>query len=174
MIKILQTTFWNAFWGFDVVYRLLNQIFGGSNWQQINTGWVNGLVPNKRQTLNSINDYIDAIWRHWAPMVWYQITQMQLFCTFNARMVSIVLTIPSSTGLTLGLRPANERRRYFVTTSFIGWKHAWISPEVRYQQCHTEPWLLEGWYVYVSIYLCLWSWSKHRSYWSAWISIHIE
>ena len=26
-------------------------------------------------------------------------------------------------GLILGLRPANERRRYFVTTSFIGWPH---------------------------------------------------
>ena len=27
----------------------------------------------------------------------------------------------SYTGLILGLRPANERRRYFVTTSLIGW-----------------------------------------------------
>ena len=26
-------------------------------------------------------------------------------------------------GLILGLRPANERRRYFVTTSLIGWAH---------------------------------------------------
>ena len=26
-----------------------------------------------------------------------------------------------NTGLILGLRPANERRRYFVTTSLIGW-----------------------------------------------------
>ena len=26
------------------------------------------------------------------------------------------------TGLVLGLRPANERRRYFVTTSLIGWE----------------------------------------------------
>ena len=25
------------------------------------------------------------------------------------------------TGLILGLHPANERRRYFVTTSLIGW-----------------------------------------------------
>ena len=28
------------------------------------------------------------------------------------------------TGLILGLRPANERRRYFVTTSLIGWVQA--------------------------------------------------
>ena len=29
-----------------------------------------------------------------------------------------------STGLILGLRPSNERRRYFVTTSLIGWAQA--------------------------------------------------
>ena len=28
------------------------------------------------------------------------------------------------TGLILGLRQANERRRYFVTTSLIGWVQA--------------------------------------------------
>ena len=27
-------------------------------------------------------------------------------------------------GLILGLHPANERRNYFVTTSFIGWAQA--------------------------------------------------
>ena len=30
----------------------------------------------------------------------------------------------SMKGLILGLRPANERRRYFVTTSLIGWAQA--------------------------------------------------
>ena len=30
----------------------------------------------------------------------------------------------SNTGLILGLRPANERRRYFVTTSLIDWAQA--------------------------------------------------
>ena len=29
-----------------------------------------------------------------------------------------------STGLILGLRPTNERQRYFVTTSLIGWTQA--------------------------------------------------
>ena len=33
-----------------------------------------------------------------------------------------------NTGLTLGLRPANERRRYFVTTSLIGWTQALNHP----------------------------------------------
>ena len=32
------------------------------------------------------------------------------------------------TGLTLGLCPANERRRYFVTTSLIGWAQTWHQP----------------------------------------------
>ena len=30
----------------------------------------------------------------------------------------------SNSGLILGLRPANERRRYFVTTSLNGWAQA--------------------------------------------------
>ena len=34
----------------------------------------------------------------------------------------------SCAGRILGLRPANERRRYFVTTSLIGWAQAWIQP----------------------------------------------
>ena len=32
------------------------------------------------------------------------------------------------TGLILGLRPANERRRYKVTTSLIGWAQTWNQP----------------------------------------------
>ena len=31
-------------------------------------------------------------------------------------------------GLILGLRPANERRRYFVTASLIGWAQTWNQP----------------------------------------------
>ena len=31
---------------------------------------------------------------------------------------------PVVSGMILGLRPANERRRYFVTTSLIGWGQA--------------------------------------------------
>ena len=37
-------------------------------------------------------------------------------------------------GLILGLRPANERRRYSVTTSLIGWAQAWNQSCV----CSTE------------------------------------
>ena len=34
------------------------------------------------------------------------------------------VTMIGDTGMILGLRPANERRRYFVTTSLIGWAQA--------------------------------------------------
>ena len=37
-------------------------------------------------------------------------------------------------GLILGLRPANERRRYFVPTSLIGWAQAWNQPWVYIRQ----------------------------------------
>ena len=39
--------------------------------------------------------------------------------TTSALMSSVLKQ--SYTGLTLGLRPANERRRYTVTPSLIGW-----------------------------------------------------
>ena len=32
------------------------------------------------------------------------------------------------TGLIFGLHPANERWRYFVTTSLIGWMQVWNQP----------------------------------------------
>ena len=43
----------------------------------------------------------------------------------NCRKLLVVwVTSHVGTGLILGLRPANERRRYFVTTSLIGWAQA--------------------------------------------------
>ena len=41
-------------------------------------------------------------------------------------------------GLILGLRPANERRRYFVTTSLIGWEQAWFIVDDRFNTFYTE------------------------------------
>ena len=32
-----------------------------------------------------------------------------------------MIRVHNKPGLILGLRPANERQRYFVTTSLIGW-----------------------------------------------------
>ena len=39
-------------------------------------------------------------------------------CTFQGQIAELIL----------GLRLANERRRYFVTTSLIGWTQTWNQP----------------------------------------------
>ena len=43
-----------------------------------------------------------------------------------------------NTGLVLGLGPANEIQRYFVTPSLIGWAQTWNQPcdTIRDQQWH--------------------------------------
>ena len=38
------------------------------------------------------------------------------------------MQLQDASGLILGLRPANERRRYFVTTSLIGWAQTYNQP----------------------------------------------
>ena len=49
--------------------------------------------------------------------------------------LQIRFTVFPKTGLILGLRPANERRCYFVTTSLTGWAQAYsISPVKNYAQ----------------------------------------
>ena len=40
-------------------------------------------------------------------------------------------------GLIPGLRPVNERRRYFVTTSLIGWAQAWADSRLAPSQLET-------------------------------------
>ena len=44
------------------------------------------------------------------------------------------------TGIILWMRPANERRRYIVTSSFIGWAHSQNNPRWRhFRQSNTNP-----------------------------------
>ena len=62
----------------------------------------------------------------------------------------------SLTGLNLilGLRPANERRRYFVTTSLVSWVQAW-----------NQPWnknISHAWY-WFEIETCDWGYFKFDS-----------
>ena len=50
-----------------------------------------------------------------------------MFCTCGPNVVILAwmgTKLPHGSGMILGLRPANERRRYFVTTSLIGWAQA--------------------------------------------------
>ena len=42
----------------------------------------------------------------------------------HVTLAGIIGTTQLSPGLILGLRPANERRHYFVTPSLIGWAQA--------------------------------------------------
>ena len=51
------------------------------------------------------------------PLLLNRSVQTNLFC-------SCCISRTLTTGLILGLRPANERWRYFVTTSLIGWEQA--------------------------------------------------
>ena len=45
----------------------------------------------------------------------------------NKQFADIPISLKYSSGLILGLRPANERRRYTVTPSRIGWAQTWKS-----------------------------------------------
>ena len=47
-------------------------------------------------------------------------------------------------GMTLGLRPANERRRYFVTTSLIGWAKALSDYKVCNMTTRNYQWILSN------------------------------
>ena len=40
-----------------------------------------------------------------------------------------------SAGIFFNKRPTNERRRYNVTSSLIGWAHAQNDPRIRNHQC---------------------------------------
>ena len=57
-----------------------------------------------------------------------KISQMRQFVMSNVflwiRMSNAEYDANHNAGLILGLRPVNERRRYFVTTSLIGWVQA--------------------------------------------------
>ena len=71
------------------------------NRQQINICWSsNGLAPDSQQA----NIWTDD-----------DLVQKHMHASLDLNMI---------TGLVLGLRTANERRRYFVTTFLIGWVQA--------------------------------------------------
>ena len=53
-----------------------------------------------------------------------QVTILQWLKLFSDTLLSNSFTGHARAGLIPGLRPANERRPYFVTTSLIGWAHA--------------------------------------------------
>ena len=67
-------------------------------------------------------------------------------------------------GLIPGLRPASERRRYFVTTSLIGWSQAWNQP---WWRCKPVNLTLSAWCLFP--YMYRWYYMSpipnHKWYW---------
>ena len=49
-------------------------------------------------------------------------------CTDSELNTFLVSASFPNSGMILGLRPANEIRRYFVATSLIGWVQTWNQP----------------------------------------------
>ena len=63
----------------------------------------------------------------------------------------------ANSGIILGLRPANERRRYFVTTSLIGWAQLSISPAIGSKYRGRTKWpLICRWYFQLIFWKTRW------------------
>ena len=71
------------------------------------------------------------MWLYWGAL---QLGGPRSNTRLKVNCISVWLPWHNDTGLILGLCPANERRRYFVTTSLIGCAQAWNQP------CDTSLW----------------------------------
>ena len=61
-------------------------------------------------------------------VVTMKFVMMHILSVETALVVKSEIQVKKNTGLILGLRPANERRRYKVTPSLIGWAQNWNQP----------------------------------------------
>ena len=68
-------------------------------------------------SISWLNSFLFVLWQRII-----QCLEILILIYISARVRSLDICLIK--GLILGLHPANERRRYFVTTSFIGWAHA--------------------------------------------------
>ena len=82
-----------------------------------------------------LNKYRYSVGQVITPFVYgmnLSISSLQWTFDYNAAYVRAWITSHSlwvySPGLIVGLRPASERRRYFVATSLIGWAQAYNQP----------------------------------------------
>ena len=109
-------------------------------------GEVTGEFPSQRPVTRSFDVFFDLSWitgwvnnreagdlrRHRAH---YDVIAMSRFAPSQWETVLLCNDVSLiGAGLILGLRPANERRRYFVTTSLIGWAQAENQP------CNSVSW----------------------------------
>ena len=91
----------------------------------------------------------DTIWRHRSMSTLAQV----MACCLTTKpspdtWTNVDLSPATSHGIQeisgpiLGLRPANERRRYCVTTSLIGWAQAQNQPWIWWYQSVKQDWIL--------------------------------
>ena len=91
--------------------------------------------------LNVLMYAADEIMVHPTDKVWWRIM-------LRWHIASSIMPYITSQVLILGLHPANERRRYFVTTSLIGCAQAQNQPCIpRAKSEQLETWLCHGWYL---------------------------
>ena len=94
------------------------------HWWYVMTGSGNGLMPSGSKPLPEpllTKIYVALCHRNRDETV-FTTTEMKAN-SYGIFLYDFILHASRSDilGLILGLRPANERRRYFVTTSLIGW-----------------------------------------------------
>ena len=106
--------------------------------------WINvNLDPWRCVTLSDHNElnasqingvsFLNVRW--WHSLLFITIVKYIISWSFSflaSLGISIAYHESVQSGLSLGLRPANERRRYFVTTSLIGWTQANNQPRCSY------------------------------------------
>ena len=80
------------------------------------------------QCVNRIANWIDTISTPKPSTKWAPLLTVTRSYTILIDMFNILMPRQMTAGLILGLRPANERRRYFVTTSLTGWAQALNQP----------------------------------------------
>ena len=83
---------------------------------------------NACQFLNFVTRILSFLeWGNAVYLVWPNMTFYHLLL-FNLYIKGFVFSHITNAGLILGLRPANERRRYTITPSLIGWAQTQNKP----------------------------------------------
>ena len=96
----------SSLWHGDAMWR-------HNNW--VNTDSGNGLLPDD---IKALPDYLDQGWLIINAVWWHSSESNSTRYAEDAAWKHDIL----------GLRPANERRCYFVTTSLIGWSQTYNRP----------------------------------------------
>ena len=108
-------------------------LFGKDRWMHHMTTIPTGIDGGWSKKLKHIASHNTTDIPYFIPAVKFSVISTSFNSLASGKCVSNLIHI-KDTGLILGLRPANERRSSFVTTSLIGWAQAWNQPWDRYLQ----------------------------------------